>query len=174
MRVSVVIHAPGPPEDLTRTLRALRHQAHAALEVVVILTGPGADAGDAILAEFAAAVKVGRCPDGHFARARTRALALASGEVVAFLDAGAVPDPRWLAEVVGAYDSDLVAGVGAVARDPWGRPVGPDQPVSDRCGGPREPVRPPWWGYLLPEGEQFVPFLGSAASFRRRCLEGVG
>src|SRR5213076_711632 len=103
MRVSVVIHAPGPPDDLARTLRALRQQAHAALEVVVIRSGPCADAGDVILAEFAAAVKVGHCPDGHFARARNRGLALASGEAVAFLDAGAVPDPRWLAELVGAY-----------------------------------------------------------------------
>ncbi len=169
MQVSVILHARASTQDLERTLLALRSQSHRAFEVVAVLTGTaGAPAG------WAGAVRTVRCGDDRFSRCRNRGLAATSGEVVAFLDAGAAPEPRWLEELLAGYDADDVAGVGGVARDPAGRDVGPPCPVSDRRGTPREAVRPPWWGYLLPHNDQFVHLLGADASFRRRHLVEVG
>ncbi|MCI0459034.1 MAG: glycosyltransferase [Gemmataceae bacterium] len=174
MRVSVVIHARERSQDLERTLHALRYQTHPSFEVVVVLGGPWAFEADPVPAPFATAVKVARDIQGHLACCRNRGLALTSGDVVAFLDAGSVPDPHWLEELLAGYDTDLVAGVGGATCSVSGRPLGPDRPVCDRGGTPHEEPRPPRWGYLLPRGVQFVHLLGTDASFLRRRLEEVG
>jgi hypothetical protein len=174
MKVSVVIHARACSQDLSRTLQALRYQTHQPFEAVVVLSGPWAFQADPIPVPFATAVHVGSCADGHLARCRNLGVALAGGEVVAFLEAGAVPDPHWLAELLAGYDSDQVAGVGGATCAASGEPFEPSRALADRCGLPVEDARPPRWGYLLPRGAQFVHLLGTDASFLRRRVEAVG
>src|ERR1051326_8864739 len=98
MRISVVINTYNRARSLHEALRALRYQTHDAFEVVVV-NGPSTDQTEAVLAEVAGAVRVARCPEAHLARSRNIGIAQAAGDVVAYVDDDAVPEPSWLAEL---------------------------------------------------------------------------
>jgi GT2 family glycosyltransferase len=51
--------------------------------------------------------------------ARNTGVAAATGEVVAFLDDDARPEPDWLERLMAAYDDPAVMAVGGVARPVW-------------------------------------------------------
>jgi hypothetical protein len=94
--------------------------------------------------------------------------------VVAFLDDDAIPDPYWLVQLAAGYDSERIGGVGGVVYDYTGYSFQFAASVTDRIGNARYDVKPPYWGYLLPGGDQFLHLQGTNASFRRRCLEEIG
>src|SRR5262245_46425780 len=85
MRISVVINTYNRGESLRRTLQSLRHQTHDPFEVVVV-NGPSTDQTAQVLEEHRGAIRVGSCPQAHLSRSRNVGIALAAGEVVAFLD----------------------------------------------------------------------------------------
>jgi glycogen synthase len=172
LRASVVITACTGTPGLRRTLLALRRQTHPDFEVIALLGPPAAL--DQALAELAE-VKAAPCPEANLSRARNRGVSLASGDVVAFLEGGALPDPRWLEALLAGYDSATVGGVGGFPGDPVRGP-GPDPlpAVCDRSGNRVENVPPPFWGYTLPRADRFLHLPASNASFRRRCLEEAG
>jgi glycosyltransferase involved in cell wall biosynthesis len=171
--ISVVINTFNRAPSLRQTLDALRRQVYDRFEVVVV-NGPSADDTEALLAEFAADLRAARCPEVNLSRSRNVGIAAASGEVVAFLDDDAIPDPYWLTELAAGYDSDRVSGVGGVVYDYTGYTFQFAASVTDRVGNARYDVPPPYWGYLLPGGEQFLHLQGTNASFRRRCLQEIG
>jgi glycogen(starch) synthase len=171
--ISVVINTYNRAPSLRQTLDALRRQVYDRFEVVVV-NGPSTDDTETLLAEFADGIRVARCPEVNLSRSRNVGIAAASGEVVAFLDDDAVPDPYWLAELAAGYDSDRVSGVGGVVYDYTGYSFQFAASVTDRIGNARYDVQPPYWGYLLPGGELFLHLQGTNASFRRRCLEEIG
>jgi GT2 family glycosyltransferase len=124
---SVIIASHGRPGHLRRCLTALRYQSHPRFEVVVVADRAGLEA----IADHPVAESVKRLPfdDEHLARARNVGIAAASGDVLAFLDDDAVPEPTWLERLCRALDRDeAAAAVGAVrgrngfslqSRTPW-------------------------------------------------------
>ena len=94
MRISVVINTYNRGPSLRATLRALKHQTYDAFEVVVV-NGPSLDNTQAVLDEFAGLVRVENCPEVHLSKSRNIGIAAASGEVVAFIDDDAIPEPRY-------------------------------------------------------------------------------
>src|SRR4051794_20720929 len=173
MRLSVVVNTYNRGPSLRQTLRALRHQTHREFEVVVV-NGPSADETPAVLAEFAGAVRVGSCPEVHLSRSRNVGIGLASGEVAAFIDDDAVPEPRWLEELAAAYADERVGGAGGIVYDHTGFRLQYRYAVCDRVGSPRFDVAPPFAAFAHPGADPFVYLQGTNASFRRRCLVEVG
>lgn len=96
--VSVVVAHYRQPDDLARTLAALRGQVHPAdrLEIIV------ADDGSLQPPEIPPGVRLVRQADDGFRLAAVRNLgaAAATGEVLVFLDADTVPEPEFVAELV--------------------------------------------------------------------------
>src|SRR5262245_38252940 len=109
LRASVVIPACTGMQGLRRPLLGHGHQTHPNFEGIAIAR-PSV-ALDQALADFAE-VKAASCPEANLSRARNRGVALASGVAVAFLEGGALPDPRWLEALLSGYDSAAVGGVG--------------------------------------------------------------
>jgi GT2 family glycosyltransferase len=171
--ISVVINTYNRAPSLRQTLDALRRQVYDRFEVVVV-NGPSTDDTETLLAEFADRIHVARCPHVNLSRSRNVGIAAACGEVVAFLDDDAIPDPYWLAELAAGYDSDSISGVGGIVYDYTGYTLQFAASVTDRIGNARYDVQPPYWGYLLPGSELFLHLQGTNASFRRRCLEEIG
>ncbi len=171
-RVSVVINTYNRGPSLRQTLRALRYQTHGAFEVVVV-NGPSTDSTAEVLAEFEDA-RVVRCPEVHLSKSRNVGIDEAAGEIVAFIDDDALPEPTWLAELVAAYDTARVGGAGGVTYDHTGFSYQYRYSVCDRLGNTRFDVEPPFDAFTAPGANPFVYLQGTNCSFLRRCLVAIG
>ncbi len=101
--VSAAICTAGRPELLRRALESLFGQTHPAGEVLVIDNAPGHEPGGRhVAADFPGARYI-REPVPGLDFARNRALATASGDIVAFLDDDATADVGWVAAIVAAF-----------------------------------------------------------------------
>lgn len=107
---SVVICTRERPEDLTRALQALAALRPAPLEIIVIDNAPLTDATRDVVAKAPFAKYVREDRRGLNA-ARNRALREARGEVVAFTDDDAVPEPEWLAGLLPNFADPTVVVV---------------------------------------------------------------
>ena len=125
--VSVVIACPGPSWMLDECLAALAAQTYRNFEVIVLPDEPipaSKDHGDpegqkvAKLKSLALAV----LPTGKVRPAEKRnvGIAAANGEVVAFIDDDAYPDPRWLENAVKYFSESSIGGVGGPGVTPPG------------------------------------------------------
>lgn len=173
-RVTVVINTYNRAESLRVTLEALRRLDGEPFEVVVV-NGPSTDATEQVLLEYAATIKQGRCAHRNLSESRNLGIALAAGEVVAFIDDDAYPDPTWLERLRAGYDAPEVAGVGGPAFDHTGAVIQARYSVANRFGGARtvDDVNPT---ELMqhPDGLEFGYTIGTNSSFRRRHLVAVG
>lgn len=173
MKFSVVINTCDRADSLRQTLQGLRYQTHPSFEVVVV-NGPSQDHTDAVLAEFAADIRVVRCPERHLSKSRNLGIEAAAGDIVAFIDDDAIPEPRWLEELDAAYDADEVAGAGGLVFDHTGAKLQYRYSVCDRLGEPRFDVEPPLGRYAYPGADPLVYLQGTNASFRRDRLAEIG
>ena len=173
MHVSVVINTYNRVETLGDTLDALRRQSFAGFEVVVV-NGPSTDGTVALLAERAGDLRSVSCPERHLARSRNLGVDAAAGDVVAFIDDDALPEPTWLEELVAAYADPGVAGAGGVVLDETG--VTPQYRFSacDRVARPDFDVAPPFDALTRPGADPFLYLQGTDMSFRRDALAAIG
>ncbi|MCI0460222.1 MAG: glycosyltransferase, partial [Gemmataceae bacterium] len=171
-RVSVVINTYNRGPSLRRTLDALRYQTHDPFEVIVV-NGPSTDNTEEVLADYPD-VRTARCPEVHLSRSRNVGVAEAVGDIIAFIDDDALPEPTWLAELAAAYDSPRVGGAGGVTFDHTGFQYQYQYSVCDRLGKTRFDVRPPFDAYNAPGADPVVYLQGTNCSFRRPCLVEIG
>jgi hypothetical protein len=89
-----------------------------------------------------------------------------TGEIVAFLG-DAIPDPRWLEQLDGAFGDAAVAAVGGVVFEPDGIRHRHRFAVRDRRGGSQSEIGPPLTPYLLPGADPYLVLHRSNAAIRR-------
>ncbi|WP_428927361.1 glycosyltransferase family 2 protein [Marinibacterium sp. SX1] len=108
--VSVVIVSRDRPEALARCLRGVAQQHYTNFEVVIVADR----AGMARLWAMPEAIhaKQVRYDEANIAVARNLGIIEASGEVVAFIDDDAVPEPSWLSQLSLPFLSDHVTAAG--------------------------------------------------------------
>jgi glycosyltransferase involved in cell wall biosynthesis len=94
--VSVAVCTRERPDDLARALDAIRRLEPAPLEVLVIDNAPSSDATRGVVERAGVARYVRESRPGLNV-ARNRALREARGDIVAFTDDDAVPEPDWIA-----------------------------------------------------------------------------
>jgi glycosyltransferase involved in cell wall biosynthesis len=90
------------PDDLERALAAVTQQRHQPVEVLVIDNAPLSDRTRAVVARHRAVRYVREDRRGLDA-ARNRALREARGDIVAFTDDDAAPEPEWLGALVANF-----------------------------------------------------------------------
>ena len=91
--VSVVINTFNRCESLARTLPLGGSTSRIRGGVV---DGPSTDGTEALLDSLNGRVKRAQCPNRNLSESRNLGVRLASGEIVAFIDDDAYPDPGWL------------------------------------------------------------------------------
>lgn len=100
------------PDDLARALAAVTAQRHQPLEVLVIDNAPSTEATRHTV-ERSSGVRYVREDRRGLDAARNRALREARGEVVAFTDDDAAPEPEWLASLLANFaDRRVVVATG--------------------------------------------------------------
>ncbi|MGH8996952.1 MAG: glycosyltransferase, partial [Acidimicrobiales bacterium] len=176
LRFSVVINTDNRAASLALTLQALRHLDHRAFEVIVV-RGPTPDATDEVVARHGGVVKLGRCPERNLSMSRNIGIAMATGDVVAFIDDDAYPDPAWLDRLEDAFGDPEVVGVGGPVWDWSGARLQVLHSWANRLGDVWVDVD---WGvdqsYLLarPGTSSFTYPIGTNASFLRHRLVELG
>ena len=111
--VSVIIPNRDRTRSLARTLAALKRQSLRGFEVVIVsnraeeITRAIPQARDAIIVPFEPA---------NISRARNAGCAAASGEILAFCDDDAVPEPTWLARLIAPFSRAQVGATGGLVR----------------------------------------------------------
>lgn len=152
--------------DLTAAVDSVRSQTRAPSQLLVVI-----DHNPELLAEAQASfpdvtvVESDRAPG--LSGARNTGLAIATGDIVAFIDDDAIAAPTWLDELARGYTSDDVLGVGGFIAPLW--------------DGRRPGWFPAEFDWVLgctyegmPEGAAVRNLIGANMSFRREVLAGVG
>ncbi len=173
MRISVVISTLDRADSLRLTLEALRFQRHRDFEVIVV-EGPSEIGWGRVASEQHRWVRRVSCPEANLARSRNLGIEAASGEVVAFVDDDAVPEPRWLTELAAAYEDERVAGAGGIVFDNTGMRLQYEYALCDRLGRPSFDCRPSLPRATLAGADPFLYLQGTNMSFRRETLVGIG
>lgn len=114
MLASVIIVSRDRGPSLRMTLTALKYQSFFPFEVIVVGDQAALDAvASAGVAEHVICVPF---DEPNISAARNAGLAQAQGDVVAFIDDDAVPEPNWLAGLVAAFETPEVAVAAGFVR----------------------------------------------------------
>ena len=160
-RVSVVVCAYNAEPTIAECLRAAVDLEYPDFEVIVVDDG-STDATAEIAAHFA--VRLVSTANHGLSSARNTGLEMASGDIVAYLDSDAWPDPHWLQYLAWTYITTDAAGVGGPNIPPDGDGAIADA-VSHSPGGPIHVL-------LTDDVAEHIP--GCNMSFRRSALLQVG
>jgi glycosyltransferase involved in cell wall biosynthesis/GT2 family glycosyltransferase len=172
--VSVVINTLDRAAHLRTALRALEQLRYPAFEVIVV-NGPSRDDTEAVLDGYGDRIKRARCPEANLSMSRNIGIGLAAGDVVAFLDDDAIPEPDWLDELVRGYEDPGVGAVGGFLRDHTGVTFQCRVTVCDRFGDSEGFDTVEAAGVTNKPGDwRFLSPTGANSSFRRSALLAVG
>ncbi len=156
--------------DALHGLDGLRHDG---FEVCVV-HGPTEDATAELLAGRAGRIKLAHCSERNLAVSLNLGIMLAAGEVVAFIDDDAVPEPEWLDELLPPYRDPRVGGAGGFAFDPSGISLQYSYGVGDRLGNCVQTPTAQMPELNFPYTANYPHLLGTNASFRRSALLDIG
>ena len=173
--VSVVINTYNRAASLEQTLESLIRLDHRRFEVIAV-NGPSVDDTEDVLARYAGRVKVGRCPERNLSSSRNIGIRMAAGDLVAFTDDDARPDPGWLDVLAEAFDDDETAAAGGPVYDHTGARLQTKYITANRIGIGSTVSHPPNPTMLLarPLGARFVTLIGVNSMFRRDRLVEIG
>lgn len=104
--VSVVVVSRQRPRELRRCLLGLSQLAHGNHEVIVVADPAG------LAAAAAFGVRTVAFDEANISMARNLGAVAAKGEVLAFIDDDAVPEPQWLRNLAAPFVRDDVAAAG--------------------------------------------------------------
>ncbi|MBN8943059.1 MAG: glycosyltransferase [Rhizobiales bacterium] len=173
LSVSIVVCTDGRPKALAATLQSLLGLVGAAFEVVVV-RGPSEDGIAEVLEQWRGRIKVARNDRRNLSASRNLGIAAASGDIIAFLDDDAIPEPEWLVELAAAYRDPKVGGAGGFVYNPDGVSFQYRFGTVNRLGRANLDWRRAAPELSFPYSENFPHPLGANSSYRRAALLEIG
>ena len=171
--VSVIVVSRGRPELLGRCLTGVGQLCYPSFEIVAVADPAGCAAVRAM--GWAARLKLVAFDEPNISAARNAGLAVAAGEIVAFIDDDAVPEPSWLTYLTAPFGSARVAAAGGhvIGRNgisfqsttAWIDALGQTLPFS--VAG-EDPVTP------APGTDRAAKTEGTNCAFRRATIAALG
>jgi len=112
--VSVIVVSRGRAADLPLCLLGLSQLEYPSFEVVLVADRDGLDAARNL--PFFDAMKTVTFEEANISKARNLGIAEAAGEIIAFIDDDAVPEPTWLRYLTAGFSEPDVAAAGGFVR----------------------------------------------------------
>lgn len=173
-KFSIVINTLNRGPSLDATLKSfcwLRYEG--AFEVIVV-NGPSTDDSAAVIARWGTSIRSAECPVANLSVSRNIGIAMASGELIAFIDDDAIPEPEWLEQLAAAYEDPLVGAVGGLVYDHTGYNFQYRYCLVDRLGNADLSLPGPTPHLSFPKSYRFPHLLGANSSFRTSALIQIG
>jgi glycosyltransferase involved in cell wall biosynthesis len=172
MRVSVIICTLDRANALGATLECLQHQHHDDFEVIVV-NGPSTDNTAQVLAPWMDRIRYRENPERNLSISRNIGIRASTGELLAFIDDDALPEPEWLTQAIPAFDDAEVAGAGGIVFDHTGFALQYRYSATDRlCRAVKS--EHDFARQCFPGTFQFPYLQGTNQIYRRRPLLAVG
>ena len=169
--VSIIICTYNRAPFLNRTLYSLRNLHYKDFEVIVV-NGPSDDYTEEILERYKGRIKTAKNPEKNLSVSRNIGIRLAAGDIVAFIDDDAIPDPMWLDDIVSMYDDPSVGGAGGVVYGPGDAHTQFENGYVDFWGDAE--VHCPQSDYNDKDGDRYNMMLGTNCTFLRSVMQKVG
>ncbi len=183
LQLSVIVPSHKRCEPLELCLDDLSsQQGGASFEVVLVLQAYPDGAVERIRRMFAnkLQLQIAEFPEGlGTSRARNTGLAMARGDIVAFLDDDVRLPPRWVTEMISFYDDPKLGGVGGFVDHPGHYNVARNA-MYRVLGLTSNRYKLDWGGFNVgpanhPREDQPAAWLsGGNMSFRREAIKAVG
>ncbi len=170
---SIVINTLNRANLLPNTLKSFLHLDFDNFEVIVV-NGPSTDGTAEILEQWKDKIKIGNCLEPNLSMSRNIGIAMASGDVVLFIDDDAIPEPEWLDQIMNGFDSPEVAATGGKVFDHTGYNYQYQYANADRLGHGKWQLTEPSPHYCFPRAFEFPYLQGTNTAFRRTALIEVG
>lgn len=170
---SIVINTLNRASLLPNTLKSFLHLDFDNFEVIVV-NGPSTDGTAEILEQWKDKIKIGHCPEPNLSMSRNIGIAMASGDVVLFIDDDAIPEPEWLDQIMAGFDSPEVAATGGKVFDHTGYNYQYQYANADRLGHGKWQLTEPSPHYCFPGAFEFPYLQGTNTAFRRSALLEIG
>lgn len=170
---SVVVATDGRAHALAELLESLPYLAGPPLEVCVV-RGPTEDGVADVLAAWEGRIKVRSNPIRNLSISRNIGVAMAAGDIVAFIDDDAIPEPAWLSDLAAAFADPSVACAGGVNLDRSGRGVQYGYATCDRLARTTCTRSAPADDLCEIDAVEFPYVQGTNAAVRRDDLEAIG
>src|SRR6266540_3893834 len=160
-RISVIVCSCNGERTLRDCFERLSRLEYPNFEVIVV--DDGSSSGTAALGHEYGFRVISTAGQG-LGSARNVGLEAATGEIVAYLDDDAYPDPHWLTYLAATFLSTTHAGVGGPNIEPPG-----DGPIADCvANAPGNPA------HVLISDQEAEHIPGCNMAFRKACLEAIG
>jgi glycogen(starch) synthase len=174
-RFSIVINTNGRCESLERTIESFRQVDYPAFELCVVY-GPSRDGTADLVLDYLAkgVIKAQACPDRNLSQSRNLGIAMASGDIVAFIDDDAIPEPEWLTDLAAAFKVPQIAAAGGKVYDPSGFTAQYLYSACDRLGNAKLDLSEAATEYNFPFSNVFPYVQGTNAAIRRSVLVEIG
>ena len=174
LRISIIINTDGRAKALRDTIESFRHLDYPSFEVCVVY-GPTEDGTKAYVQSLAGRVKFASCPVRNLSQSRNIGIAIASGELVAFIDDDGIAEAEWLSDLVVPFKADpRVGGAGGVVYDHTGYRFQYLYAACDRLGNATLDLKEPLSENSYPLASVFPYVQGTNSAFRRRSLIEIG
>jgi len=170
---SIVINTLNRGPALQKTLESFQWLKYDGEFEVVVVNGPSTDTSPEVIESWSPRIRAGTCPVANLSVSRNIGICMAQGDVVAFIDDDAIPEPEWLSQMAQAYADPIVGAVGGLVFDHTGYDFQSRYVIVDRFGN-AEPVAGPTPALSFPKSLRFPHLLGCNSSFRRSALLEVG
>jgi glycosyltransferase involved in cell wall biosynthesis/GT2 family glycosyltransferase len=171
---TVVINTLNRGPELHNTLESLRWLKYSGEFEVVVVNGPSTDHSDDVLSSWGRSIRVGKCDVANLSVSRNIGICMAQGDIVAFIDDDAIPEPEWLTQLAGAYVDPMVGAAGGLVYDHTGYGFQSKYCLVDRFGNADLSPTQSQPFLSFPKSTQFPHLLGCNASFRRTALLEIG
>lgn len=170
---SVIIVSRERPKALARCLLGVSQLKHPNFEVIVVADLAGLDVVASL--PFGSGIKTVPFDEANISQARNLGLGVAAGEIVAFIDDDAVPEPSWLMRLTEPFNDPNVAAAGGYVRGRNGISFQWRARSVDTAGRTR-PLRVPSRNPMVfsPPECQAVKTEGTNCAFRREILAKMG
>ena len=162
-RISVVVCTFNGQRTIRETLDRLLELHYPDFEIIVVNDG-STDSTERILQRYVDGVRVISTENLGLSSARNTGLEAATGDIVAYLDDDAYPDPEWLHYLALAFEDESVSAVGGPNFPPSGDGLVADC-VAAAPGNPTHVL-------LTDRDAEHIP--GCNMAFRKTALASIG